>query len=475
MEFPRKGIRDTLGKPLTGLLVFLVLAGSLALLFVALRPRMPSDRGWRWLRSRRLQAVVLIALVAPAFIGARQAGVMSVAGFLPPQYPNDGTTLDHEAAQQVLAGHNPYVTVDIVTAIRHFGQRPQDTTPLGRGAFAALYPQQYPTPAEMNRVFAGEPVGQPDRVQEFESHVSYPALAFLPLIPFVWMGMPSVVIFFALCFFALAALLISAVPPSLRVWVGLLVLADLPLLNAAVGGVLDVFYILLLFISWRWWRRPVLSMVFLGLAIAAKQLAWFFVPFYAIAIWRERGWREAFARLAGAGAVFTLINGPFILNNPRAWLAGVLAPQVDPMFPLGNGIVGLSVSGLLPLAPSMVYSVLFGLAIIVCIVWYGRFGRDMPEVAMLLAVLPLFFAWRSLTTYFYFIALPAVVLLIYERHVRKSVPMLAIAGRAGTGAMGMRDARQRGRGLTPSVSMRSRRQEAAGRRDMSRLSHRRRR
>lgn len=474
LEFPRKGIRDTLGMPLTGLLVFVVLAGSLALLYVALRPRVPSGRGWRWLRSRRLQVVLLIALVAPAFIGARQAVVMSAAGFLPPQYPNDGTTLDHEAARQLLAGHNPYVSVDIVTAIRHFGQRPQDTTPLGRGAFAALYPQQYPAPAEMNRVFASEPVGQPDRVLEFESHVSYPALAFLPLVPFVWMGIPSVVIFFALCFFAFAALLIFAVPPRLRVWVGLFVLADLPLLNAAVGGVLDVFYILLLFVAWRWWRRPVLSTVFLGLAIAAKQLAWFFVPFYALYIWRERGWREALARLAGAGAVFALINGPFIFNNPRAWLAGVLAPQVDPMFPLGNGIVGLSVSGLLPLAPSVVYTVLFGLAIIGCIAWYWRFGRGMPEVALLLAVLPLFFAWRSLTTYFYFVALPAVVLLFYERSVRGSAPRPAVAGRAGAGQM-MRDAYQRGRGSTPSVSTKNRRQGAAGSRDMSRLSRKRRR
>ncbi|HEX8033033.1 MAG TPA: glycosyltransferase 87 family protein [Ktedonobacterales bacterium] len=477
LEFPRKGIRDTLGKPLTSLLVFIVLGGSLALLFVALHPRLPSRSAWRWLRSRRLQAIVLVAIIAPAIIGARQVGVMSIAGFLPPQYPNDGTTLDHEAARQLLAGHNPYVTVDIVTAIRRYGQRPQDTTPLGRGAFAALYPQQYPTPAEMNRVFASEPVGQPEHVLEFESHVSYPALAFLPLVPFVWAGMPSVVIFFALCFFALAALLISAVPPHLRAWVGLLILADLPLLNAAVGGVLDVFYILLLFVAWRWWRQPVLSTVFLGLAIAAKQLAWFFLPFYTIYIWRERGRREALSRLAGAGGVFALINGPFILNDPRAWLAGVMAPQVDPMFPLGNGFVGLSVSGLLPLAPSVVYSVLFGLAIIVCIAWYWHFGRRMPEVALLLAVLPLFFAWRSLTTYFYFVALPAVVLLIYERTTHRGKPTLAFSGPVDTetGRAEMGDAQQRGRGSSPTVSVRSQRQGPIQSRDMSRHVRRRRR
>ena len=472
LEFPRKGIRDTLGKPLTSLLVFVVLGGSLALLFVALRPRLPSTTGWRWLRSRRFQALVLVAIITPAIIGARQVGMMSVAGFLPPQYPNDGTTLDHEAARQLLAGHNPYVSVDLVSAIRRYGQRPQDTTPLGHGAFASLYPQQYPTPAEMNRVFATEPVGQPEHVLEFESHVSYPALAFLPLVPFVWAGMPSVVLFFALCFFALAVVLVFSVPPHLRLWIGLLILADLPLLNATVGGVLDVFYILLLFVAWRWWRRPVLSTIFLGLAIAAKQLAWFFVPFYALYIWRERGWQEALSRVAGAGAVFALINGPFIFNNPRAWLAGVLAPQVDPMFPLGSGLVGLSVSGLLPLAPSAVYAALYGLAIVACIVWYWRFGRGMPEVALLLAVLPLFFAWRSLTTYFYFIALPAVVLLIYETSIRGRKLAPALSRRVDLDHVHLINGQQRNPDASPSVSMGGRRQRMRG---INRHPHRRRR
>ena len=472
LEFPRKGIRETLGKPLTSLLVFLILGGSLVLLFIALRPRLPSSaKSWRWLHSRRFHALVLLAVAASAIIGVRQVGVMSVAGFRPPQYPNDGTTLDHAAAQQLLEGHNPYVTVDIISAIQRYGQRPQDTTPLGRGAFAPLYPLQYPTADEMNRVFKTEPVGQPERVLEFESHVSYPALAFLPLVPFVWLGLPSVVIFFALCFFALAAVLVFAVPAHLRLWVGLLVLADLPLLNATVGSVLDVLYTLLLVVAWRWWRRPLLSTLFLGLAVAAKQLAWFFLPFYAIYIWRERGWREALARLTGAGAIFLLINGPFIANNPHAWLAGVLAPQIDPMFPLGNGLVGLSVSGLLPLAPSAVYTALFGLAIIACVAWYWRFGRGMPEVGLLLAVLPLFFAWRSLTTYFYFVALPAVVLLIHERFSRDRVLTPAFSGRLHVDHA----ATARGHRPSPTVSVKDQQRRTVRGRDTGRHARGRRR
>jgi hypothetical protein len=48
-------------------------------------------------------------------------------------------------------------------------------------------------------------------------------------------------------------------------------------------------------------------------------------------------------------------------------------------------------------------------------------------MAFVLAVLPLFFAWRSLTTYFYYIGLPAVTLFLARRYgEQKSV---AISGR----------------------------------------------
>jgi Glycosyltransferase family 87 len=409
LEIDRRPVRAALGAPLTGALVVAVLGGSLVLLLVALRPRLPS---WRWPRSRRAQIVVLLLTLVALPIGLKQVGVMVAAGFQPPLYPNDGTTLDHYAAQQLLEHHNPYASADIVAAVRLYHQDAEHTTPLGQGAFAAHYPAHYPTAAELRSVFASEPAGQPSRAVEFESHVSYPALAFLPLVPLVWAGAPSVVPFFALCFFALVALLVVSVPAELRPWVGLLALADAPLLNATVAGDLDVFYILLLFVAWRWWRRPLLSALFLGLASAAKQIAWFFLPYYAILVWRERGPREALARLAGAGAIFAVINAPFFFNDPRAWLAGVLAPQVDRMFPLGNGLVQLSLSGLLPLAPEGVYTALEAIAIVACIAWYWRYGRGRPEIGFVLAVLPLFLAWRSLTTYFYFVALPAVALLL---------------------------------------------------------------
>jgi hypothetical protein len=74
------------------------------------------------------------------------------------------------------------------------------------------------------------------------------------------------------------------------------------------------------------------------------------------------------------------------------------------------------------------------LAMAALVIWYWRYGADLPEeIGLVLAVLPLFLAWRSLTTYFYFVGLPAVVLLIarQKRKESKQVPAIAAADRGG--------------------------------------------
>ncbi len=402
LETPRDPLTQTIGAPLTGALAFVALTASLGLLLLALAERPPQ---WRWLRSRRAQTVVLALTLAAALVGVKQLGAMAVASFQPPFYPNDGATLDQYAAQQLLDGHNPYVTTTITSAVAYYHQRGEYTTPLHAGPFAGRALTDYPSADERAAAFKASPNGQ-----GFEGKLSYPALAFLAVVPFVWAGLPSATLLTLLCALALGALLITAVPRPLRPWVALLCLADVPLLNAALIADPDVIYIVPLFAAWRWRERGALAAILLGLALATKQLAWFSAPFLLALVWRERGWRAAAKLLAGAAALFAAINAPFFLNDPRAWLAGVLAPQLDPMFPLGNGLIRLSLSGVLPLAPAPVYTALEALALVGALVWYWRNCLRAPALGYALAMTPLFFAWRSLTTYFYFTALPALAL-----------------------------------------------------------------
>ena len=136
---------------------------------------------------------------------------------------------------------------------------------------------------------------------------------------------------------------------------------------------------------------------------------------------RHYGWKECVYRLAIAGSIGLAINLPFILWNPQAWLAGILAPVVDPMFPMGVGLVNLSATHLIPFLPKWAYTALEGMTMLAALVWYWRICKRIPEAAMLLAVLPLFFAWRSLASYFYCAAYPLLILMAARTNTREKV------------------------------------------------------
>ncbi|MBI4301238.1 MAG: hypothetical protein HY664_01360 [Chloroflexi bacterium] len=121
-------------------------------------------------------------------------------------------------------------------------------------------------------------------------------------------------------------------------------------------------------------------------------------------------------RLGVMGAIFALINLPFIWASPQAWVSGVLAPVLDPMFPLGVGMVTLSTSGLLPPGSPFIYGVVEGVVLISALVWYYRSCPRVPHLGLLLAVVPLFFAWRSLPSYFYLVPLLVFGAIVVEEH-----------------------------------------------------------
>ena len=134
---------------------------------------------------------------------------------------------------------------------------------------------------------------------------------------------------------------------------------------------LDIFYTLLIVMAWLLREHRWRSALFLGLAVASKQIAWYFVPFYLIMTWRQYGLLEAVRRLTIAGAIGLAFNLPFIVWDPQAWLAGVFAPVADPMFPMGVGLIELNITHVLPYFPSWVYGILEGGALILALIYVG--------------------------------------------------------------------------------------------------------
>ena len=280
-----------------------------------------------------------------------------------------------------------------------------------------------------------ESVRRPARILDLHdergmvSTLGYPALPVLLTAPFVLLaGGGQAVQFADLTLLAVAVIgLFLALP---KPWRGMAVIVGIafPVLFglASAGDNAVMMMVPLLLVAFRWQsvgasgrlaRIDVVRAIALGLAISCNQLAWFVAPFVVVGIFMTRrgdlGGIRAFqlaARFAGlALATFVLINLPFIVWGPAAWVSGVLAPLTQHALPYGQGLVGLSVFLRLgggditayTYAAALLYLALLALFVID----FGRLARCcfvLPSVA-------LFVSGRSLSVYW--TALVAVVVV----------------------------------------------------------------
>jgi uncharacterized membrane protein len=243
---------------------------------------------------------------------------------------------------------------------------------------------------------------------EFESKYNYPAGSFLFILPFVWAGLHDMRFLYTLAVLAMGVYLWYRMPRSLRWLAPLIILGDVPLLILSRGGQPDPLYGLFLMLGFAEWGRSRTSPIFMGLAIATKQLAWFFLPFYLILVIRRFGLREALQRTGIMTAVFLVLNGLFIVKSPGAYLLSITGPMSDPMFPMGVGVISLFVSGVLPMAPKIAFSIAEVAAWTGSVYAFWRSRLLVPACVAALGALPLFFAWRSLVNYFYLVPILAL-------------------------------------------------------------------
>jgi len=318
-------------------------------------------------------------------------------------YHNDAIALNECAARLVLQGRDPYTDLDVFACYGALGIGPDRTTPLRRGAFADV--TVYPSDDQLDQVWDQRANGVGAN-EEFVWRPSYPALSFLALLPLVALGWDANYLYVA-CLLVAMALIVARSPRALRPFFLTALLGASSLAAFTVGGSSDLLYALPLVVAWMYRDRKWAG-VPLGIALGTKQIAWFFAPFWIIALVTERGWRRAARELAIAAAVFALTNLPFVVHDPQAWLAGIMTPVIEPMFARGAGLIFLFTNGGLPLLPMFVYSALEAIAGIICLVIAWRTRRTSPELGAVLAIVPLFFAWRSLFSYFFLLPLFAL-------------------------------------------------------------------
>ena len=341
-------------------------------------------------RSLRLQVSALVALVATTladqgvYIHARQ------------YYTTDSAAFSQIAARLLVHGTDPY------------------TTPMG--AAAGLL--QTPTDFWSYTANGG-----------YVNHFSYPAGAFLIQVPALALGFHhQIVDWMDLFAWLVTGVLVFALLPTTVRWVGALLMAT-PILAGifASGGTDAAFLPFLVLAVWRWdrygqgrsaglarWVGPLA----LGVACSIKQTPWFFVPFLVAGVFLEArasgrpAVPTAVRYTAVAAGAFLVINLPFIVWHPRAWIAGIMLPFSNPLVADGQGLVTLALHGITR-GVSMPLLVLGGLLVLLTlwgafVVWYPW----MKRIWVVLLPLAFFVTPRSLTTYltdFFPVAIVAVV------------------------------------------------------------------
>lgn len=367
-------------------LVVLAAAAAVALadrhLVVASRGLAPDDI------AIAITVVVCLALAvrAPRFAGRPVVTGLALVAYAllclslvgGTRYHSDAVANVHRAAELVLAGADPYRTIDTYESLDRFG--------LDRGLVTNLED------------------GAPLR------SFNYPALAFLLPAPAVALGLADIrALYTALLLLAtLAATACCA--PVWRPYVLATVIGNVVIARQYVLAGIDPTWAILLGASLLLLRRAgraafpqslLLSAALLGLAAASRQPPWFAVPFVLAAVWRGHGSARALRYGAVALTAFLLPALPFLITAPADYLGGMLAPILLPLEPHGIGLVRLGADGLLPLLSRGAYT---ALALVALVAAFLAAQRRRPALMGLptIAIAPLFVGWRALQNYFAF-------------------------------------------------------------------------
>ena len=277
--------------------------------------------------------------------------------------------------------------------------------------------------------------------------VSYPAGSFLLQAPLMALGVNHM----ASDWIDLAAWLVTAVilfavlSPVVR-WVAPMLLLTGVFVGPFANGGTDALFVPFLVVAvWRWDRYPDRSMfrlpawvgpVCLGIACSIKQSPWFCVPFLLVGVACEARRRGHAARAValryGATVIcaFLVVNAPFILWSPAAWLRGIFLPMVDPLVADGQGAVSLALHGLTGGVVLPLMSAAAGAALVAVLAAFAIWEPRLKRVWLFLVPLVLFLPDRSLANYLIDFAPAALVAAISVTSVPPAI--------AGGGVSGLR-------------------------------------
>jgi len=311
-------------------------------------------------REWRESIVTGLALLTFAFVG--------LAYILGTEYGTDVVAAEHRAAEILLQGHDPYATFDLTEALARFKMDPELATHLLNGEVVHTF--------------------------------NYPPMAFLPLVPFLAIGVDDIRWVFLVEVMLIAVVSARQLKPSWRAPALATVIGSEIVTRQWILAGIDPSWALYTLFAWLLRERRVLSSVLLGLAIADRQPAWFVAPFFLLAILQRYGRREAVRATGISLATAALILLPFLFVSPDRTIGGILAPIFAPLVSAGVGLVRYGADDVGPAFPRLVYTAASLVAVAGLLLLLWRRPTHLAGAPLVWPFLPLYLAWRSGQNYF---------------------------------------------------------------------------
>jgi hypothetical protein len=378
----------------------------------------------RYSTKLRKASLTVFGLLAVTFIGELIFMGFMLAGIKPSGLLheldktflyNDATALCHQATQNFIEGKNPYANGNVVLAIEEFGGASDRITPRRAGILATVFP--YPNEQQLQEAWQ-KAINNPDKkTVEIETRMNYPAGAFILPAPFIWLGINDIRWVYLIFVLISLGITIGIAPTKYRIPLAAVYIVGIPFWNSILGGETGTLAFPFMLLGWILVKRNLwLSAILMGLAMTVKQTSFFLVPFYLILIYRTVGIKRSLISAGIMAVIFGGVNLPFIIDNPGLWINSMGAPMSEDFFPLGAGLITIVTSGLVDIRSTAIFTLMEGIVLGAGLAWYFLNCRKFPNTGPVLAFFPLFFAWRSLWSYFFYIDIIVLTAVIFNEY-----------------------------------------------------------
>jgi uncharacterized membrane protein len=249
-----------------------------------------------------------------------------------------------------------------------------------------------------------------------QRRLTYPALPTLLLsgLDLVELGSIKLVSIAAHC--AVLVLLFLGSPPTYRPVILLPLFLLREFISLPLAGLQDVFWCALLLGMIIVWDRPIWRAVLLGLACSYRQQPWLIAPFLFLHLWQEGGTTHQRVLRVGdfvviSGSVFLLLNLPFMVWDPVAWLQGAFEPTFATFNVWSQGIGALTQFGMVPWTRAF-YTLAQISFYACCLVIYWRHPRAIGHAIWIVPALFFWLYYRALTNYWLYWIPPLLLVVV---------------------------------------------------------------